>query len=210
MKPLGLHRRESIILTAIDVINELGLQSLSLREVANREGISKASIFAHFKSKNELILAVLDHFTQYDGAMEQAIKSKKLESLDAIIYLVETYYTYFENYPAITSISQLFEVLRYEPEFSDKIKNILFLRGDYFRKLIEEAQAANQIRQDIDSQCLSDIIVGSLHYTCLRWRVEGYDFSLKDRTLYMLNSILHLNDSFKTRECEIYGKGTNS
>jgi AcrR family transcriptional regulator len=53
-----LHRRERIILTAIDIINELGIQGLSIREVAKREAIATSSIFSHFKSKNELILAV--------------------------------------------------------------------------------------------------------------------------------------------------------
>ncbi|HWQ42004.1 MAG TPA: helix-turn-helix domain-containing protein [Desulfosporosinus sp.] len=53
----------------IEVIDEQGLQGLTTREVAKKQDISESTIFKHYKSKNELILAVLDYFSQYDQAI---------------------------------------------------------------------------------------------------------------------------------------------
>lgn len=188
-----LHRRESLILTAIDVINELGIQGLSIREVAKRQSIATASIFGHFKSKNDLILAVLEHSTQYDLAVVQAIRSQKLNSREAIVHYMDSFYTYYENYPAITAIDQVYDVLRCEPEFSEKIKSILKTRWAYLKQMIEAAQADGQINSNIDSECIADIILGSSRAICLNWRMEGYSFPLKERVLYTLKVIL---DSF--------------
>lgn len=189
-----LNRRESIILTAIDVINELGIQGLSIREVAKRQAIATASIFGHFKSKNDLILAVLDHSTQYDLAVVQAVESGKLNSREAIEQYIDLFYTYYENYPAITSIEQSYDVLRCEPEFSEKIKDILETRWSYIKQMIEKAQADGQITSGIASECISDIIIGSSRFICFRWRIEEYSFPLKERVLNTLKVIL---DSYK-------------
>ena len=193
METTMLRRRDSIILTAIEVINEQGIQGLSVREVAKRQGISNASIYSHFKSKNELILSVLDHYTQYDFAVIQAIQLMKLKSIDAIKYFIECYYTYYENYPQITAIVLAYDGLRCEEELSEKINSILSNRSVSLSQMLEEAQAVNVIRTDIDSECISDVILGSCRELCLKWRVGDHEFPLKDRIMYTLNAIL---DSF--------------
>jgi len=190
MEITTLHRRESLILTAIEIINERGIQGLSVREVAKRQGFSNASIFSHFKSKSELILSVLEHYTQYDKAVIQAITIRELKAIDAIKYFTESYYTYYENYPQITAILLAYDGLRCEKELSEKIKSILLSRSVSLIKMIDEAKAVNKIRTDIDSVCISDIIMGSCSEVCLKWRVEGYTFPLKDRIMYTLNAIL--------------------
>lgn len=196
METTALHRRECLILTAIEIINERGIQGLSVREVAKRQGFSNASIFSHFKSKSELIISVLDHYTQYDTAVIQAITLRELKSIDAIKYLIESYYTYYENYPQITAIILAYDGLRCEKELSEKIKSILSDRSVSLIKMIEEAKAVNKIRTDIDSACISDIIMGSCREVCQKWRVEDYTFPLKDRIMYTLNAIL---DSLASR-----------
>lgn len=197
MVTTALHRRESLILTAIDVINECGIQGLSVREVAKRQGISSASIFSHFRSKSELILSVLDHYTQYDSAVIQAINLKELKSIDAIKYFVESYYTYYENYPQITAIVLAYDSFRCEKELSEKIKSIFYNRSQSLVQMIEEAQAVNEIRTDIDSACISDVITGSCREVCLKWRIGGHTFPLKDRIMYTLDAIL---DSFNIQQ----------
>ena len=46
-----LHRKEQLILTAIEIIDEIGIQRLTTREIAKRQQISEATIFRHFKIK---------------------------------------------------------------------------------------------------------------------------------------------------------------
>jgi AcrR family transcriptional regulator len=190
MENTVLHRRESLVLTAIDVINELGIQGLSIREVANRQKITNAAIFSHFKSKSDLIHAVLDHFTQYDDIIKQAIKLKNLHGNEAILYDIDSYYTYYEGYPAITSIILACDGLRCEPDFRDKVEGILLQKRAYLNMLIGEAQERGELRTDIDRKFITDMINGTCREVCLNWRLCGYEFPLKERVMNMLQLIL--------------------
>lgn len=185
-----LNRKESIILATVDVIDQFGLNGLSTREVAKRVGISEPAIFRHFKSKSGLLLAVLEHFSQYDSDIMCTINVKKLKPIDAIIYFNETYAVYYENYPAITALTQLYDQLRYDPSLTEKIQSILFTRTNFLTEMISKAQQNKEIVIGIDSRNLAITIMGLSNEMCLNWRMRGYTFSLREQIITTLHSIL--------------------
>lgn len=178
-----LHRKDRLIITTIEIIDELGIQGLSTREIARRQGVSEATLFRHYKSKNELLSAVLDYFSQFDEDIFLSTKMKKLKPLEAITFLITSYTEYYENYPAITSVMQVFDVLRYETNLTDKVKNILSNRTGFVKALVEDAQRSNEISPDADSEDIADIINGFCREICLKWRLCDREFSLSERTL---------------------------
>lgn len=185
-----LHTKESLILSTIEVISEQGLQGLTTREVAKRQGISESTIFKHYKSKNELILAVLEHFSQYDQAIIESLTLKEFKPIEAITYFVEAYVTYYENYPEITAITLSYEGLRREAELSDVVYGIFTTRVKTVKALIEDAKRQNEISKDVDSESLADLIIGLERVAVLRWRLDNYNFSLKEHTLTTLKMLL--------------------
>jgi AcrR family transcriptional regulator len=185
-----LHRKERVVLTAIEIIDELGIQGLSTREIAERQGISEGTLFRHFKSKNEIILAVLDNFSKYDLDIFDSVKLKGLTAKEAIIFLVDSYVTYYENYPAITAVTQIYGVLLSEPDFAEKLKSILFSRRNFLKEVIAEGQKTGEIKPDMESGTLADIFFGACGNICLVWRLNGRDFSLREETLLAVNMLL--------------------
>ena len=55
----GALTRDAILQEAVQVASELGLEGLSIGRLAEATGMSKAGLFAHFGSKEELQLATL-------------------------------------------------------------------------------------------------------------------------------------------------------
>jgi AcrR family transcriptional regulator len=190
-----LHRKESLILTTIDIIDELGIQKLTTREIAKRQEVSEATIFRHYRNKNELLLAVLDYFTQYDADIVESIELRQLEPLDALQYLIVSFAEYYENYPAITSILQIFDVLRYEPELAYRVKEIQNNRVAMIKELVDQAISREEINGETDSSMLAVIISGLLREQTLNWRLQSSGFSLRQRVQAMLEMIL---DAFRT------------
>jgi len=184
-----LHRKDRLIITTLDVIDEIGITNLSTREIAAREGVSEATLFRHYKNKNDLLLAVLDYYTQFDNDLYQTTLLKKLSPLDSIIFLINSLAEFYENYPAITVITQLMDTLRYEPELEEKVRSIIIQRSQFLENLIDEAKKCNEIKVDTDTEVMADIISGTFREICLKWRLNR-NFSLKERINLALNSIL--------------------
>jgi AcrR family transcriptional regulator len=192
-----LNRKESIILTAIEIIDELGIHELSSREIARRQEISEGTIFRHFKNKNEIILGVLDHFSKFDSDIINTIKARNLSFKEAVIYHFTSYAEYFENYPAITAIPFNYELLLYDEELGNKVKSIMYTRSNFIEYLIDQGKLNGELSDDINSKYLTDIITGFFRTVVLKWRISKYNFSLKDRVLATLDMILR---AFMTNE----------
>jgi AcrR family transcriptional regulator len=196
MENMVLDRKDAIISTAIDIIDEYGIQGLSTREVAKRQGVSEGTVFKHFKTKNGLILAVLDQFSMFDNEIILTIKMKNLKPVDAIYFFANAYAEYYENYSAITAITEGYDALAYDPELSVKIKGIFAGRLLYIKSLIEEAQHYGEIQPEADSDDLAAVVSGIFRSVCIQWRFSNRNFPFKEHTMRTLKMVL---DAFGTK-----------
>lgn len=187
-----LHRRESIIISTIETLNEVGLQNLSTKLIAKREGVSEGTLFRHFKNKTEIMIAVIDHFSQFDNAIIETSINRRLSPIDTIRQFVCSYSEYYENYPAITAVIEIYDSLMSDSKLADKVRDVITKRSDFMLKTIKEAQENGTIKANISSELLEDLITGGRREICLKWRMAKFNFSIKDRTLAMLDMLLEV------------------
>jgi len=60
----GLQTRAAILDTALDIASRDGLEGLSIGMLAERMGKSKSGVFAHFGSREELQIALIDEYAR--------------------------------------------------------------------------------------------------------------------------------------------------
>lgn len=177
MQPL-VHRRERIVITAIDVINELGVQALSTKRIAQMEGISESTVFKHFASKNAILQAVLHTYSQFDCDIMESIQLKELTCIDSLFYYTDAYTQYYESYPSITAITQGMDEMRYIDGLALKVDAIKNRRRQFLMDLIARGQCEGQIKPDLLPEVVVDIIIGTVLASVGRWRSEGFNFAL--------------------------------
>lgn len=186
-----IKRRESIIVSTIETLNAVGLQNLSTKLIAKQEGVSEGTLFRHFKNKTDIMMAVVDHFSQYDDAIIETCRRKNLSPLEAIRYFYNAYAEYYENYPEITVVVQAYDSLMCDAELSEKIRAIIYKRSDFIVRIIKEAQELKIIQSNINSELIENILSGGSKEICLKWRMQKFGFSIKERTSEMVDVILH-------------------
>lgn len=59
-----MSKKEKIFLAAIELFAERGIEHTSVQQITDHCGISKGAFYLHFKSKEQLILEILDYFMQ--------------------------------------------------------------------------------------------------------------------------------------------------
>ena len=52
--------RQRIQAVALELFTEQGYEKTSLREIAERLGVTKAALYYHFKSKDEIVTSLVD------------------------------------------------------------------------------------------------------------------------------------------------------
>lgn len=194
MSGLIMNRKDSIVLTVVDIIDEHGIQGLSTKKIAQRQGVSEGTLFKHFRNKAEMITAALDHFAKFDNDISESTLTyieNGLSVQDAICFYTGAFATYYESYPAITAMLYIYDTLKHEPELSDKVTAIYNNRWQNLRTIIEEEQTRGHLRPDFDSEMMADIISGTFKTICLKWRMNNHTFSLRQRIALATNAIVN-------------------
>lgn len=192
MKKSFLKRKEAIILSAIEIIDELGFQGLSTKELAKRQEITEGALYKHFTSKEEIILAVIDYYGHYDDIIAQTVDMKNMAPKDALIFAVGFLAEYYENYPAITAIANSYEVFKYNILAKDKIKAIHEKRVEFLSNLVLKGIDLGDFPKSLKPEKFAKVIKGFFRETISEWRMNDYNFSLKERILSTLDMLLSI------------------
>lgn len=82
----GAQTRNEILAVAVEIASSEGLEGLTIGRLAAAVGMSKAGVFAHFGSKEELQLAAVDHAAKI---FEERVVSPALAKREGIERLAE-------------------------------------------------------------------------------------------------------------------------
>src|SRR3954447_16209039 len=141
-------RREQILTAAVEVFSAAGFHKGSLRDVAERAGLSQAGVLHHFPSKNRLVEAVL---TWRDDESRQRIGGHDtgLAKLRGLIELVEY------NQRKTPELAELYATLSAEATSADHPVHDYFAARyawvvEYTREAFEGTAAAGQLRPGVD------------------------------------------------------------
>ncbi len=64
-------RQEQIIDQAIKIIHQKGYSGLSIRELATQVGITEPAIYRHFRSKEDIVLGILERMDRFVENLHQ-------------------------------------------------------------------------------------------------------------------------------------------
>lgn len=183
-------KKEYVVMTAIDLINESGISNVSTKELAKRVGFSESLIFKMYPKKNDLILAVLDQFSLYDNDIFRTARDKYEDPIEALQFYFNKYLLYYENYPAITGVFQALDLKNGIPQIEERTQEINKNRVTHMMQLIISAQEKGRVDSTADSVLIADILFSVFKGMCIRWRVMNYNFSLMERTNKAINLIM--------------------
>lgn len=183
-------RKDKIIVSAIDIIDELGITGLSTKELAVRQEIAESALYRHFKSKDDIFLEILKYFAKFDKLIYTSIRENNASAKENILFFVKMYAEYYENYPAITAITYYYTSFLSNPATAELGQAIYDRRAACFNELTKLAQKNGEISDYFTSEELSDLLYGYFSASVVTWRMKNYSYSLRERLLAVVEKIL--------------------
>lgn len=190
MKSVFPNRKDSIVLAAIEIISDSGIQGLSTKELAKRQEITESLLYRYFRSKDEIIITVLEHFSQFDQSIRKTVANSNDTSKGKIMEYFRLYAEYYENYPEITAVLLSSNEFMYDSNTHDMMTTIFITRNNYLSEIIQSGQENGEIDPYFTTEELTDILTGFFRNVTFVWKMKGYSFSLKEHALSAITKIL--------------------
>ncbi|MGI6561663.1 MAG: TetR/AcrR family transcriptional regulator [Clostridia bacterium] len=183
-------RREAIVLAAIDVINENGLQGLSTKKIAAKQNISESLLYKYFSGIDDILAGVADYICRSDTDVMSNIINIDASFKEKIRLYIEAFVGMYDSYPPLAGVFLQTEGFLCNPHTSPIVLDMSNKRMQFVEHLIQEGKMSGEIGGDFSVEELLNILNGILLGCMLRWKLSGYRFSLKDSVVTAVMKVL--------------------
>lgn len=155
--------RNSLLASASTIIQESGIEALSLRKLAERVGVSRTAAYHHFKDKNDLLSAIAAQgFITWQQQAEETFGKPSHSSKEKYQKFVHDYVQFAYQNPAMYQLmfgSRLWK----NNQSSDELKSVAYPSFQYQVNLVKNLQAKGLLPQSENSLRLAQVTWATLH-----------------------------------------------
>ena len=172
-------RQQEIISTALDLINERGIQGLTIKNLSKKLSITEPAIYRHFENKIQILVALLDLLKKNTSQIFETELNSNETAIRKIERLFEKHFYSFAEMPSLASVVFSEEIFRNEEKLIGKISELIEHNNQTLLAILKEGQQRNEIRTDIDVNHLVIFIMGALRLFVKKWQFSGFSFNLE-------------------------------
>lgn len=182
-------RRTAILAAASSLMAEHGSRGTSIAAVAEQAGLTDAGVLYHFKSKKDLLLAVVE---QFDSDVERSLEEEGAGGIE-LIRATRDWGVGMEQVPEIQSL--LIVLTAEQLHEAGPIRDYLVRR---YRRLLRrytkafaDAASTGHLRADLDAAFEASAFIAHLDGIRLQWFLLHRDISMADSVRDYVDVTLH-------------------
>ena len=149
--------KDKILKEGMSLLQKHGYNGFSFQDIADILEIKKPSLYDHFSSKEELIIAILNSYTNMFHQWSQKIS--ELPPLEQIRKAFDIFYSFTSDKKKVCPVLALSvdtDVLTLN--IRKEMKSFIEKWLDWLEETISEGQISGRIRKDINSKSLASFI----------------------------------------------------
>ncbi|MFQ5417104.1 MAG: DUF2249 domain-containing protein [Myxococcota bacterium] len=166
--------RDQIVSATLALLADSPVDRITARQVAHELGISRLALLWHFRSRSEILFAVVSHTRDELARLAAAALGRKqrapLESLAALMRaLVGT----FEREPGMSRL--LFHDVGsgVEAPYHEPLAQLVAMQRSITAELVREAQRSGEVSGGVDPERAAALLVASFQGLLLQWQRSG-------------------------------------
>lgn len=186
------NRQLEIIEVAGKILIEKGIKGLTTKTVASEMNFSESAIYRHFKSKEEILVALLSLLKQnMHKRLTLEIKSGNTASKN-FKAVFTSQFNYFKKNPHFI-VAVLSDGLVDE---SEEIKTIILQlmqnKMQLLAQILEQGKQNNEFTTEISTEDLLPIILGSFRFQMLKWKLSNFQYDITTEGNKTIDNLLSL------------------
>jgi AcrR family transcriptional regulator len=160
-----LARTRAVVLdAATEVLSEQGTEGFTVDAVVARSGVAKTTIYRHWPTKDELLLAAMACFARPESAPDTGtLRGDLLELLGGLAYALAD-----EQWSK--SLPSMLERAEHHPQLAAQHLAIVQLKTAPLIAVVERGRDRGEIRADVDLDLVPALFCGPLFFRRLMMR----------------------------------------
>jgi len=155
--------RKSLVDTAQVMLKEEGIESLSLRKLADRVGVSRTAPYHHFKDKNALLCAIAQSgFEQWTDMVKFTFAQQDKTLKEQYRDFVTGYIRFASDNPELYDL-MFGRTIWKQHAATEELKDVAYPSFQYQVQLTKRWQQQGVMPKELDSLRLAQVSWGTLH-----------------------------------------------
>ncbi|WP_291494119.1 TetR/AcrR family transcriptional regulator [Desulfurella sp.] len=182
MRKSKQERKNEVFKAIGQIAAQKGFNNVTTKAVADILQVSQPAIYKYFKNRDELILYFLDNI---GILLNNIIKTVEKEDnlYERIFKLINEHFKMVENNEVLPVMVFSDEIHIGDVQKKEKLQKIVF---DYRQNII------NLINDCPQNEVIADVILGSIIFNGLKWRLNNKSYSLSSRSEELAQTIYKL------------------
>ncbi len=171
-------RQKEIVYAALKIISRSGVQSLTVKSLAKEIGVTDGALYKHFRSKEEILSAIVKLSDKKFIKIDENIFSSSLSGIEKLHELFSEKFKRVARHPEQIAMMNSKNIFKDIADFNQHMNRMLDSYSMTLTEIIREGQRNGEIRKDIAPHHIFLMVIGTLQYYVNRWERSGYSFDI--------------------------------
>jgi AcrR family transcriptional regulator len=172
-------KKNDIIEGALKVFGKKGYEATTIKDICKSSGISEATLYEYFTSKEEVLFSIPDSYTQRFSTKSREILKHITSASEKLRFIIYSYLEFFQNNKLYSSVA--FLLLKGNRRFIDSPTY-----GDVRKwshviiEIVQEGIKSGEFRNDIDTYLVRNLVLGIIEHLTIQWLLVGRPEKISD------------------------------
>lgn len=186
------NRQLEIIEVSGKILIEKGIKGLTTKTVASEMNFSESAIYRHFKSKEEILIALLSLLKQnMNKRLTSEIKPQNT-SAENFKAVFTSQFNYFKKNPHFVVAVLSDGLLDESKEIRTIILQLMQNKMQLLAQILEQGKQTNEFTSEISTEDLLPIILGSFRFQMLKWKLSNFQYDITTEGNKTIDNLLAL------------------
>ena len=180
--------RDRILDAGLDLLSASGFAGVTIGVLANHVGMSKSGLFAHFKSKEDIDIALLERMVDVAHKHVVVPAMRAQEGLSRLTALVENWFGWSTKAGLVggcPAAAGMFELDDVEGRVREKLLELEKQWNEMLKQFIAESIATGDLRKDLDiDQFIWELMGFYLSHHASRRFMRNRDANMRARKAF--------------------------
>jgi len=173
-------RRTEIAETALCLAAEIGVGTVTTQAIADRMGVSQATVFRHFSSRDEVFREAFVQAKKHMFISQNPIfEDKTTPGATRLKNLITAHLAVIDENRGVPALLFSDRLHQNDPVLKADIRTSMKGYAGRITDLIGEGIVDGSIKADVDPNVLGQAVVTMIQGLLLRWSLYDYGFDLK-------------------------------